>query len=109
MNNLQMVMQIKAERQKYERQEVLHNKQLHQQILGAWRRDSPKMYKRLKKLKVLDDLAFVCQERMWQTAEQYREGGMPPTDALEQAEREHLMLEPEQEAEAQEEQEIPRL
>lgn len=109
MNNLQMVMQIKAERQKYEQQEVLHNKELHKQILGTWRRDSPKMYRRLVNLKVLDDLAFVCQERMWQTVEQYRKGGMAPTDAREQAELEHLMLEPEQEVEAQEEQEIPHL
>ena len=34
--------------------------------------------------------------KMWQAAKAYRKGGMPVTDAREQAERDHLMLEPEQ-------------
>lgn len=95
MNNLQMAMQIKAERRKYEAEEVLHNKELHKQILETWRRDSPQMVERLTQLKVLDDLAFVSQERMWRRAKELRKGGLPVTDAREQAEREYLMLEPE--------------
>lgn len=46
-------------------------------------------------MQVLEDMAFASQERMWQSMEDYRAGGMPPTDVREQAEREHLMLEPE--------------
>ena len=68
MNPLQMALRIKAERKQYEAEEVIHNPDLHQQILEAWRRDSPKMVARLEKQGILDDLAFVCQERMWRAA-----------------------------------------
>lgn len=96
MNNLQMALQIKAERKRYEAdEEAIHNRDLHRQILETWKRDSPQMVERLTKLKLLDDLAFVSQERMWRRAEELRKGGLPVTDAREQAEREHLMLEPE--------------
>lgn len=96
MNNLQMALKIKAERKRYEAEEVIHNPDLHQQILEAWRRDSPKMVARLEKQGILDDLAFVCQERMWRAAKDNRKAGLPVTDAREQAERDHLMLEPEE-------------
>lgn len=96
MNNLQMALKIKAERKKYEAEDVIHSLELHQRILETWRRDSPQMATRLEKRGILDDLAFVSQERMWQAAKAYRKGGMPVTDAREQAERDHLMLEPEQ-------------
>ncbi len=95
MNNLQMKMQIKAERQKYEAEEVIHNKELHRRIVETWERDSPQMVDRLKKQDLLEDLAFVSQERMWQAMDQNLKAGMPVTDAREQAERDHLMLEPE--------------
>ena len=75
--------------------------------METWRRDSPQMYNRLKKLKILADLAFVCQERMWLASEMYRKAGMPPTNAREQAERDHLMLEPE--ASQTEDRELPAL
>lgn len=96
MNPLQMALRIKAERKQYEAEEVIHNPDLHQQILEAWRRDSPKMVARLEKQGILDDLAFVCQERMWRAAKDNRKAGLPVTDAREQAERDHLMLEPEE-------------
>lgn len=96
MNNLQMKMRIKAERKRYEDEDVLHNREIHQRILDAWRQDSPKMTKQLTDLGILDDMAYVSQERMWRAAEAYRRGGLPPTDAREQAERDHLMLEPEE-------------
>lgn len=96
MNPLQMALRIKAERKQYEAEEVIHNPDLHQQILEAWRRDSPKMVARLEKQGILDDLAFVCQERMWRAAKDNRRAGYPVTDAREQAERDHLMLEPEE-------------
>lgn len=95
MNNLQLAMKIKAERQQYEQEGVIHNKILHKQILATWLRDSPQMHARLQKQKVLEDLAYVSQERMWRQMRAYQDGGMAMTDAKEQAEREHLMLEPE--------------
>lgn len=93
--SLQMVASIKKERKKYENEDVIHNREMHHQILATWKRDSPEMTKRLRDLQVLDDMAFVCQERMWQANDDYRASGMPPTDARETAEKEHLMLEPE--------------
>ena len=96
MNPLQMALRIKAERKQYEAEEVIHNPDLHQQILETWRRDSPKMVARLEKQGILEDLAFVCQERMWRAAKESRKAGLPVTDAREQAERDHLMLEPEE-------------
>ena len=96
MNPLQMALKIKSERKQYEAEEVIHNPDLHQQILEVWRRDSPKMVARLEKQGILEDLAFVCQERMWRAAKDNRKAGLPVSDAREQAERDHLMLEPEE-------------
>ena len=96
MDDLQMALRIKAERKQYQAEEVIHNPDLHWQILETWRRDSPKMVARLEKQGILDDLAFVCQERMWRAAKDNRKAGLPVTDAREQAERDHLMLEPEE-------------
>ncbi len=91
----QMVDNIKKERKKYEDEGVIHNREMHHQILATWKRNSPQMTKRLKNLQVLDDMAFVSQERMWQAKDDYQASGISPTDAREIAEREHLMLEPE--------------
>ena len=89
------VARIKAEHQKYlDAGEVVTNP-LHQRILETWKRDSPKMYLRLRSQGVLEAMAFVCQVRMWEESDRLEKAGMPPTDAREQAEREHLMLEPE--------------
>jgi hypothetical protein len=97
MNDAEMALRIKAERKQYEEvDEVTHNRDLHNQILSTWRRDSPKMVRELEALKILDDMAFVCQERMWRQEEEYCKGGMYFTDAREQAEQDHLMLEPEE-------------
>lgn len=96
MDDLEMAPRIKAERKQYEDvDEVIHNPDLHSQILSTWRRSSPQMVRELEALKILDDMAFVCQERMWRQAAEYRKGGLPVTDAREQAEQDHLMLEPE--------------
>jgi hypothetical protein len=95
MNNLQMAKQINQEYQQYQEQEVLHNQEMHQRILATWRRDSPKMTAELTKLKLMDKMAFVVQERMWLASAENLKAGMPVTDAREQAEREHLLLEPE--------------
>ena len=90
------IQRIKAEHQRYLDDELtLHNEMMHQRILATWKRDSPKMYLRLRTQGVLEALAYVSQQRMWAESDRLEKAGMPPTDAREQAEREHLMLEPE--------------
>ena len=76
----------------------LHNNLLHQSILETWKRESPQMYRHLQGLMLLAPLAYVVQARMWDRQQELLESGMAVTDAREQAEREHLMLEPEAEA-----------
>lgn len=100
MNDLQMAHKIRQERQQREADEesLVHNTLMHREILKTWRAQRPQMVARLEKLGILDDLAFVVQERMWETLDMYEKSGMPPTDAREQAEMEHLMLEPEDES-----------
>lgn len=93
MNRLQMRRRIREERNRYEADEdLIHNKRLHKEIIKMWRRDAPATAARLDKEKMLDDVAFVSQQRMWRTMQMYLDGGMPVTDAREQAEREHLAL-----------------
>ena len=95
----QDVQRIKAEHQRYlDNEETLHNQNLHQRILATWKADSPAMYLRLRTQGVLEAMAFVCQQRMWDEQARLMKAGMPVTDAREQAERQHLMLEPEKSA-----------
>ena len=91
----QDVQRIKAEHQKYLDEGAEITIPLHQRILATWKADSPAMYLRLRTQGVLEAMAFVCQQRMWEEAARLRKAGMSVTDAREQAEREHLMLEPE--------------
>ena len=77
-------------------EELIHNQDLHKRILSSWRQTSPMMWARLQQAGLADKLAFVLQQRMWTEMDSLMEGGYPVTDAREQAEREHLMLEPEQ-------------
>ena len=95
--------QIKEERRIYSEDEnLIHNRELHRRILTAWRMDSPKMMARLERFGMADDLAFVVQERMWRESDALEKAGYPVTDAREMAEREHLMLEPEDQEEQEE-------
>lgn len=77
---------------------VLHNKDLHKQMLANWKAHSPKMWASLRTAgpSFADKLAFVLQERMWLRLNELMKGGMPYPDAQEQAEKEMLMLEPEE-------------
>lgn len=77
-------------------EEHLHNQEMHRHILAQWRENSPQMWKRLEQVNLTDDLAMVLQARMWDRKKALMEGGLPVTDAREQAEREILMLEPEE-------------
>lgn len=78
-------------------EELIHNTELDKQIKETWLVNSPKMYQDLKRQRILDKTAFVLQELMWQESDRLEAAGMPPTDAREMAEREWLMLEPEEE------------
>lgn len=92
MNDLQAAHLIRKERQQYEAKDVLHNKQIHRQIIQMWKQEDPQQVQRLEQRKLLDDLAYVVQQRMWQTMEQLQEAGMNPTDAREQAEQQNYPL-----------------
>jgi hypothetical protein len=71
------------------------NLDLHRRILASWKQDSPAMWRRLQSAGVGALLARVVQQRMWDEQEKLISSGMPVTDAREQAEKAHLMLEPE--------------
>jgi hypothetical protein len=55
------------------------------------------MWGRLERAGMTDKLAFVVQQRMWEEQDRLIEAGLPYTDAREIAERENLMMEPEEE------------
>lgn len=68
-------------------------------LLERWENGSPKLWRNLKRMDLVQPLAQVLLHRMYQRMTELERAGMPPTDAREQAEREILMLEPEQETE----------
>lgn len=70
-------------------------------LLERWESGSPKLWRNLKRMDLVEPLAQVLLSRMYQRMTELERSGMPPTDAREQAEREILMLEPEQEQEAE--------
>src|SRR5687767_3142541 len=76
-------------------EEHIHNRRIHDSTLETWKRDSPRMWARLEAAKLANPLAKVLQARMWDRQGELIRGGMPVTDAREVAERENLMLEPE--------------
>ena len=88
-------------------EDTIQNNMLHKYILETWERDSPKMYAKFKKAGMLDKIAYVMQQRMWAMKEDLMRAGYPMTDAREQAEREMLMLEPEQSEEEIVSRELP--
>ena len=94
----QDVEKVKAEHQRYlDDENTIHNTVQHKRILDTWKESSPKMYLRLRTQGVLEAMAYVCQQRMWQEKKDLVKSGMPYTDAMEQAEKDQLMLEPEAE------------
>ena len=86
----------------------VHNQDLHERIVATWKQESPKMWRRLQTAGAGGLLARVLQQRMWAERDRLISLGMPATDAREQAEKEHLMLEPET-ATAQEPELMPAL
>ena len=87
--------QIKKEHQQYLADpDVLHNRELHDRIQKTWKQESPLFHRRMQEAKLLEPLAYVAQQRMWQEQEKLVRSGMAWPDAREQAERMHLMLDP---------------
>lgn len=86
---------IRAQAKAIRDAETLINKDLHKQILSAWKVLRPKMWAELQRQELANDLALVAQAAMWEASDRYEKAGMPPTDANEQAERECLLMEPE--------------
>jgi hypothetical protein len=74
----------------------LHNNVMHQSILETWKRDSPVMWANLSRRMLTVPLAYVLQARMWDRKDELMQAGLPMTDARELAEKETLMLEPEE-------------
>jgi len=68
-------------------------------MLAYWQEYRPRMWANLKKLgaHAAEDYALVLNTRMWDSAKVYERAGMPPTDARQEAEKEWLLLEPEEE------------
>ena len=91
--------EIQAKANAIRNSDQVYSQALHDRIKKAWRLNRPKMTSQLRDLKILDDLALVLQMAMWESEEAYSQSGMPLTDAREQAEREWLMLDPENEQE----------
>jgi hypothetical protein len=98
------VLRIEAQHREMSRDPAaIHNRDLHARILRTWERDSPKMWARLTKLGIASKLAFVLQERMWRERDRLAEAGMQLGDAGAIAMAEKLMLAPEADEEAAEE------
>jgi hypothetical protein len=77
-------------------EDLLHNKDLHRRILSDWKANRTEMYRDLQRQLLTEKLAFVLQEQMWRESDSLQKGGMPLTDAQEQAEANWLMLGPDQ-------------
>ena len=76
-------------------EETLTNQEVHAWICSTWANGSPAMMAQLEVANLVDDLALVLQERMWNRQAELLKAGFSVTDAREQAEREELMLDPE--------------
>ena len=77
------------------------NNPRNQEILRYWEANRPKMLAELRHLGLPAlTLATYLQAKMATAAHEYLMGGMPPTDAREQAEQEWLLMEPEDEEDA---------
>jgi|GEM_PF-6363780 len=86
--------QIQEEYERYlNDDDTIHNRIIHQDIINIWKSNSPRMYQRLDAKGMLEAVAYVSQQRMWEAMDDYLEAGYSITDAREQAERDHLMLE----------------
>ena len=87
---------VLAETHKLEDQEEMLNLLLREQILKAWKAYHPQMLARLATMNLAEKFADLMQAKMWEAQESYSKAGMPWPDSQEQAEREWLMMYPEE-------------
>jgi hypothetical protein len=70
---------------------------LERELVEHWRYNRPKMYRQLLAAGVLEKMAFVLYEKMYQSTRVYIQGGLPYPDAQEEAVKDWLIWEPEAE------------
>jgi hypothetical protein len=70
--------------------------QTQQSLVELWKHHRPKMYQQLKQMGILKQTAYVQECKMLETADKYREAGMPRNDARMEASKEWLMKDPEE-------------
>ena len=66
------------------------------ELILHWRRNRPQMVARLQSQEALAPLAHVLHHKMVESLHQNRAAGMPEPDAREQAVKDWLMMEPEE-------------
>ena len=88
---------VRRESQKLLEMGDLMGSPLEKKLIAHWREHSPKMAADLAKQNLLAPLAFVLVDKMLEQEKAYLKAGMPLTDAREQAERDWLLKEPEDE------------
>ena len=70
---------------------------LEDQVIQSWKANRPKMVARLAKYGAVNASSSVLVDRMLKSERTNTQAGLPPTDAREEAEKDWLMLEPEEE------------
>lgn len=88
---------VRRESKKLQQDRWLIGSPLEKDLIAHWRQHSPKMVADLEKKNLLEALAFVLMHQMLDQEKAYLKAGMPLTDAREQAERDWLLKEPEDE------------
>lgn len=76
--------------------------QKQQEMIAYWKANRPKMYQRMKALGLLEKLAFVLENLAIQEEDRNLAGGMGWPDSREQAEQAWLLMEPEEDPDAEE-------
>jgi hypothetical protein len=64
-------------------------------VLKIWQLNSPRMMRALRRWKAAEPLAHILVDRFIRAERDNIKAGLPPTDAREEAEKDWLMLEPE--------------
>jgi hypothetical protein len=69
---------------------------LETEVIETWKRVRPRMVRDLEKHQAVKPLAHVLVDRMLKAWTANEKAGLPPTDAREEAEKDWLLLEPEE-------------
>lgn len=83
------------------RQDFPMGSQAEKELIQHWTTHRPKMVAMLTQMRALKPLAHVLVDRKIEAAQTYQRAGMPPPDAQEQAVKDWLLMEPEQEDDQQ--------